>query len=187
MWIRRRYRRRLLFVTVILVLLVLMLGSVNYWMKQRILMHPVSERENSLTLPLELSEHPLSLDGYTKVKVGVTPGKIYLVDNCTALVMMTSMSKTFTIQRALEGALDIRPDAYDLMYDVMEHYDVGAKFVKIYQTGDELYYAHLFVEKDKELLNLDTKPSDALAVATRFRVPIYVEDGLFSTHGERVC
>lgn len=188
MWIRRRYRR--IFTTslaVVLALLVIVLGSVNYWLERTIVMRQVSEDERDPTFPLVLKEDPLSLDEFTKVKVGIAPGKIYLVDNCTAVVMSTSLSKTFTIQRALEGALDIRPDAYDTFYDLMNHYEIGVKFVKIYELKDGLYYAQLFVEKENQLLNLDAKPSDALALATRFHVPIYVSDELLRTQSERVC
>jgi bifunctional DNase/RNase len=130
---------------------------------------------------------PLDLAGYVSVKIGISPGKMYFVDNCTALMMITSKGKTFTIQRGVTDIIDFRPDPYDLFYDVMNTYDVNVRFVKIYRLEDGVYYARLFVEKDNKILSLDSKPSDAVALSTRFNSPIYVHEGLLRDYGENVC
>lgn len=187
MWIRRRYRRWLWVGVIVLFSLTFLLAGLTSWMEKRIVAEHIEQQEASSILPLMLQDDPLSVEDYTKIKVGIAPGKIYLVDNCTAVILTTSLSKTHSIQRGLEGALDIRPDAYDTFYDLMDHYDIHVKFVKIFQVKDELYYAQLFVEQEKQLLNLDARPSDALALATRFQVPVYVQDELFKKQGTKVC
>lgn len=187
MWIRRRHKKWLWIGALLLLSLTLVLAGFTSWMERRIVSEQAEQQEASSILPLALKDDPLSVDDYIKVKVGIAPGKIYLVDNCTAVILTTSLSKTHSIQRGLEGALDIRPDAYDTFYDVMNHYDIDIKFVKIFQVKDELYYAQLFVENEKQLLNLDARPSDALALATRFQVPVYVHHDLFKKQGTKVC
>ena len=118
---------------------------------------------------------PLSLDDFTRVKLGVTPGKIFLVDNCTGMVIRTSMSKTLTIQRGMDHSYDFRPDVYDTAYDIMENYGILPQYVKITKGRDDVYYAQLLMGKENKLLDIDTKPSDALAIAARFSVPVYVQ------------
>ena len=187
MWIRRRYRRWLMYFSIFLIIIAVSLAVANTWLKYRIEDIKSTAKEGTIIVPLVFDTDPLSLYDYTNVKVAVSPAKIYLVDNCTAVTLATSLSKTYTIQRALEGALDIRPDAYDLIYDMMDNFVIGMRFVKIYQLKNDLYYAQIFMEKDKQLLNIDSKPSDALAVATRFQVPVYVENSLLKEKGEKVC
>ena len=187
MWIRRRYKKWLWIGALLLLSLTLLLAGLTSWMEKRIVAEQAEQQEASSILPLVLKDDPLSVNDYTKAKVGIAPGKIYLVDNCTAVILTTSLSKTYSIQRALEGALDIRPDAYDTLYDMMAHYAIQVKLVKIFQLQSDLYYAQLFLEKDNQLLNLDAKPSDALAIATRFQVPVYVHNELFKKQGTKVC
>ena len=187
MWIRRRYRRWMMYFAVFLIIIAVGLAVANTWLKYRIKDIQSTAKEGTIIIPLAFDTDPLSLSGYTKVKLGVSPAKIYLIDNCTAVTFATSLSKTYTVQRALENTLDIRPDAYDLIYDMMDNFAINIRFVKIYHLKGDLFYAQIFLEKDKQLLNIDAKPSDALAIASRFQVPIYVENSLLKEKGEKVC
>lgn len=184
MMLRRRHRRWLLSGGIIVVLVILVLGGMSFLRSPQDVRE---ERGEAPLAPLTFDEDPLSMDGYTPVKVGIAPARVYLVLNCTALVLQTSLGKTYSIQRGLETTLEQRPDSYDVMFDLMEGYGINVKQVKIDDLKNGIYYAHLLVERDGQLLNLDTKPTDALAVATRFKVPVYVKEHLLQTQGEKVC
>jgi uncharacterized protein len=184
MIIRRRSKKRII-ITGSVLITILTIAIIMYSL-QFILDAPQQTTEEDLPV-LSLDNDPLTTEGYTKVKLGITPGKVYFVDNCTALVMTTSRGKTFTIQRGLEKSLDIRPDSYDLAYDIMENYGIAVKFLKIEELKEGVYYATILIEQGKSLLSLDAKPSDAAALATRFGVPVYVETNLLMKYGERVC
>src|SRR3990167_1736696 len=68
---------------------------------------------------VEFEGDPLGVKGYTKVKVGLSPEKMYLVDGWRAVVMVTSRGRAYTIQRGMEGVLESRPDVYDVVFDVL--------------------------------------------------------------------
>jgi bifunctional DNase/RNase len=186
MRLRRRTRRRLLW-TGLVFLCFALFSWWGWWTLSLNEKEPSPLQEAERVMPLAFDENPLSLDEYVKVRVGVAPGKVYLVDNCTAIVMMTSLSKTYSIQRGLEHTLDVRPDAYDLVFDLMDSYDIAVKLVKISRLNEGIYHAQLFVQHEEEMLNLDSKPTDALAIASRFNVPVYVKGELLQRQGERVC
>ena len=182
MYVRRSLRKKMYLVGGLL-LLVIILGSLTLLITSRyVTVQPVNGNS-----ALVFAEDPLSVHEYIKVKIGISPGKIYLVDGCTGLVMTTSSSKTYSIQRALEHTLDIRPDVFDVVYDAFTHYQVEPVLVKIYQLEQGTYYAQLVVKRESEYVGLDAKPSDALAVASRFSVPLYVRDDLMKAQGQQVC
>jgi bifunctional DNase/RNase len=182
MYIPYRLRKRLYLLGGLL-LVVLFLGSISLWIHSNYVTVEPEDEEGTLVF----AEDPLSVDEYLKVKVGVAPGKIYLVDGCEGLVMSTSLSKTHSIQRALEHTLEARPDVYDVMYDLLMHYEVTPVLVKVYQLEEGSYYAQLVVEQEGKYLGLDAKPSDALALSSRFSVPLYVRKDLMDAQGQQVC
>jgi uncharacterized protein len=71
-----------------------------------------------------------------------------------------------------------RPLTHDLIVSVAEH--LGAEFdsVVISELREHTYYAKLRLKKDGELIEVDARPSDAIAVAVTFdpHLPIYVAE-----------
>ena len=130
---------------------------------------------------------PLSIDGLKKVEVGITPGIMMLLDNCTGIVMVTTRSQTFSIMRGKEKVQDVRPNAHDLIQDMVNNLDIEVLMVKVTGNFEEMYYAGLFFKKDNKILNLDARPSDALSIATRLSVPVYVDEKLFEKQKQKVC
>ena len=184
MRIRYKYKKRLKKTSIVVSLLVLALvGGMMIQEKG----NEEGQRKEEKEVLVTFKDNPLDVSDYVKIKVGLTPGKIYLVDNCTAVVMVTNRGKTFTIQRGLEDTLDTRPDAYDIFLDALETYEVQAELVKIEQVRENIYYARLFLKQGNDIVSIDSKPSDALAIATRFKAPIYIEKTLLESQGEEIC
>ena len=144
----------------------------------------ILEKINKLN---NLDIDPLSIDGLKKVEVGITPGIMMLLDNCTGIVMVTTRSQTFSIMRGKEKVQDVRPNAHDLIQDMVNNLDIEVLMVKVTGNFEEMYYAGLFFKKDNKILNLDARPSDALSIATRLSVPVYVDEKLFEKQKQKVC
>jgi uncharacterized protein len=72
-----------------------------------------------------------------------------------------------------------RPMTHDLMKNIIEQ--VGVKFQKVVvdTLKDHTYYAHIHLEQKGKSLEIDSRPSDAIALALRFHRPIYVAKTLF--------
>ena len=67
-----------------------------------------------------------------------------------------------------------RPFTHDLIRELLRELDVRVTKVVIHDVQDNTFYAHIHVERKREKLAVDARPSDAIAVALRTRAPIYV-------------
>ena len=67
-----------------------------------------------------------------------------------------------------------RPMTHDLMRNLLRSFDVRVTRVVISELKDDTFFAILWMERDSEVLSMDARPSDALALAMRADCPIYV-------------
>jgi len=67
--------------------------------------------------------------------------------------------------------------------------DAKVLMVKITELKDNTFFAKLFLVKGNLILSLDSRPSDAIAIAARadYKVPIYVNENLLENVGEKIC
>ncbi|MGC8653955.1 MAG: bifunctional nuclease domain-containing protein [Candidatus Kryptoniota bacterium] len=76
----------------------------------------------------------------------------------------------------LEGIKPPRPLTHDLVKNVLETLGNSLAEVVINELRDGTFYARLAVEGTNGFHEIDSRPSDAIAVAVRFGVPIYVSE-----------
>ncbi len=76
-----------------------------------------------------------------------------------------------------------RPLTHDLLGRVVEQ--LGGKLTQIVinDLADETFYARLILDQNGQHLEVDSRPSDAIALAIRAKVPIYVEDAVLDQAG----
>ena len=74
-----------------------------------------------------------------------------------------------------------RPMTHDLIRNVLVGTDVMVRKVVVSELKDDTFYAVIWMEKNGELISVDSRPSDALALALRMDCPIYVEDEVLRT------
>lgn len=79
----------------------------------------------------------------------------------------------------IENIATQRPMTHDLLRNVIE--DMGGRLTRaiIHDLQESTFYACLEVHRGDERLLIDARPSDALALALRARVPIFVNDRIF--------
>lgn len=83
-----------------------------------------------------------------------------------------------SIDRRVKGEESPRPLTHDLILSVVEQLGGEVRDVVISDLKDHTYFAKLRVRKDGELVEVDCRPSDALAVAVASRVPIFVAESV---------
>ena len=140
-----------------------------------------------ITIPTMGITPAISLVGFTRVEVTTEPGIIYLTSGCSQLPMTTSETQTYSIQTGLENNIEFRPTAHDVVRDVLENFGIEPLMAKVEKLEDNTYFAKLILQRGNLVLALDSKPSDAIAVAVRFNVPIYIKDELLQIYGQRIC
>lgn len=76
-----------------------------------------------------------------------------------------------------------RPIAYDLLRTILEGFDVRVEQVLVSALRDETFYAEITLVRDGETICIDSRPSDALALALRVDAPIFVADQVIEEAG----
>jgi bifunctional DNase/RNase len=81
----------------------------------------------------------------------------------------------------IEKVATPRPMTHDLIRTVLTGLEAGVRKVVVSELKDDTFYAVIWLEKDGQLISIDSRPSDALALALRMDCPIYVEDAVLSS------
>lgn len=76
-----------------------------------------------------------------------------------------------------------RPLTHDLFKNLLGHLDCTFVRTEICNLANETFYARLVLEKDGKRMEIDSRPSDAIALALRFSSPIYVEEKVMDEAG----
>ncbi len=76
-----------------------------------------------------------------------------------------------------------RPLTHDLMICLMENTGTKLKRITIDNVREGTFYASLEIERDGQLVRLDSRPSDAIALAVRCSAPILVAESVMSKAG----
>ena len=77
---------------------------------------------------------------------------------------------------ALEGVETPRPMTHDLIKNVLSGLDAHVHKVVVTELKEETFYAVIWMEREGRIISVDSRPSDALALALRVDCPIFVED-----------
>lgn len=76
----------------------------------------------------------------------------------------------------IEKVTTPRPMTHDLIKVLLMGLETQIKKVVVSELKDDTFYALIWLERGGELISVDSRPSDALALALRHDCPIYVED-----------
>ena len=71
-----------------------------------------------------------------------------------------------------------RPMTHDLLKNVLTGLDVHVQKVVVSDLKDDTFYALIWMEREGQTMSMDSRPSDALALALRLDCPIFVEDAV---------
>ncbi len=99
------------------------------------------------------------------------------------LLIVIGVFEAHAISIALEGIEPPRPMTHDLLQNVIR--DLGASVQEVYidEVVDNTYYAKLILNITNLTIEVDSRPSDAIALAVRTGAPIYVNENVLDEHG----
>jgi len=83
----------------------------------------------------------------------------------------------------LEKMQPSRPLTHDLFKTFAENFEIGIKEVIIYNLVEGIFYAKLVCNNGAKEVEIDTRTSDAIALAVRFNCPIYTYEFILSNSG----
>lgn len=105
------------------------------------------------------------------------------VDGNRRLPIIIGSFEAQAIALELENIKPPRPMSHDLLKNLILSFDSEIQEVCINELSEGTFYALLVFEKDGQLIELDARPSDAIALAIRFGAPIYVNEEVLKDAG----
>jgi len=87
------------------------------------------------------------------------------------------------IAMTLAGRKFERPLTHDLMRLILEGLQASLQRVAVTELRTNTFYAKLVLERDHEIVSVDARPSDSIALALRMGAPIFVAEGLLREPG----
>lgn len=146
--------------------------------------HPGGNQPNAM---IKMYVMGIALDTRTGTPIVVLNDQ----ENRRALPIWIGTAEASAIIRQLENIKSSRPMTHDLMCNLLEQLGYHLMKVEINDLNADTYYANIFLQdkSDNELV-IDSRPSDAIALALRVDAPIYVTanviaDGTISTDQSR--
>jgi bifunctional DNase/RNase len=95
------------------------------------------------------------------------------------LTMVIDAAQATSIAVPLQGVVPVRPLTHDLFLTLFAQLKVSLTRVVITDLRAGIYYATVQVQTAASPIELDARPSDAIALAIRAKVPVLVEDRVF--------
>jgi bifunctional DNase/RNase len=99
------------------------------------------------------------------------------------LFIWIAQPEAYAIAVELQGTTSPRPLTHDLLKNVIA--ELGAEIVSIVISDliDDIYYARLVLDVAGRHVEIDSRPSDAIALAVRAKTQIYVEESVLERAG----
>ncbi len=92
-------------------------------------------------------------------------------------------SEADAIAMRLQEVSVARPLTHDLITNLVDQLGGVVRSVIVNDLANDTFFARIHVEHNGQVLEVDSRPSDAIAIAVRARVPIYVDESVFSRAG----
>ena len=98
------------------------------------------------------------------------------VDGDRSFPIVIGIFEATSIDRRVKGIANPRPLTHDLVASVVENMGGELQDVYINDLREHTYFAKLRIRHEGELVEVDCRPSDAIALAVTAKVPIYVAE-----------
>ena len=95
-----------------------------------------------------------------------------------AFPILIGIHEAYAIDRRMKGIAVQRPLTHDLIERLIDRLDCRIEQVVINELRDSTFFAKLVLRRDGELIEVDSRPSDALAVGAGTTIPIYVDESV---------
>ena len=98
------------------------------------------------------------------------------VDGERTFPIVIGLPEAFAIERRLKGIDIPRPQTHDLLSSVIGQLGGELKEIVVTDLVDGTFYARLVIEQDGESVEIDSRPSDAIALGVAENVPIFLDE-----------
>ncbi len=125
--------------------------------------------EISTLVPMKVTG--LTIDPFTNMPIIILKD----LEEKMALPIWIGLIEASAIATELEKIQLARPMTHDLMKNILSELEVKVEKVEINDLADNTFYASVYLNSGGKQLLMDSRPSDAIAIALRTNAPIFVE------------
>jgi hypothetical protein len=100
-----------------------------------------------------------------------------------ALPIWIGLLEANAIDRELRNLASMRPLTHDLLHSILTQVQATVMEIRIVDLKDSTYYATLFLKLNKGVIEIDSRPSDAIIIALKSKVPILVSAKILDEQG----
>jgi len=104
-------------------------------------------------------------------------------DGRRAFSILVGSYEAMAIDRRLKDTPVPRPQTHELLASVIEHLGGTVERIVINELRDDTFFAHLVIRVNQELVEVDSRPSDAMALVAGKGVPIFVAEDVIDQVG----
>ncbi len=90
--------------------------------------------------------------------------------------IVIGINEAVAIDRRIKGIATPRPLTHELMASLIDQLSAQIEKIVIYDLRDHTFYAKLVLRRNGELIEVDSRPSDAIALSAGTEAPIFVEE-----------
>jgi bifunctional DNase/RNase len=128
-------------------------------------------------MEVEMKIRGLMMDPVTNMPVVILKG----IEGESVLPIWVGIYEANAIALEMEKVATPRPMTHDLLKNLLIGLDAQVRKVVVNDLRDDTFYAVIWLDKDGNSISIDSRPSDALALALRADCPIFVEDEVLKT------
>ena len=123
-------------------------------------------------MEVEMKIRGLMMDQVTNMPIVVLKD----MNGTSILPIWVGIYEANAIALEIEKVSTPRPMTHDLIKTLLLGLGTGIRKVVVSELKDDTFYAVIWLDKEGELISVDSRPSDALALALRLDCPIYVDE-----------
>ncbi len=105
------------------------------------------------------------------------------VEGKRAFPILIGIHEAYAIDRRTKGITVQRPLTHDLIEQLLDQLDCKLEQIVINELRDSTFYAKLVFRRNGDLIEVDSRPSDAIAIGAGRETPIFVDDSVL----QEVC
>lgn len=128
-------------------------------------------------MEIEMKIRGLMMDSSTNTPIVILKD----VDGNAVLPIWVGIYEANAIALEIEKVSTPRPMTHDLLKTLLLGFDATVRKVVVNELRDDTFYAVIWIERNGELISVDARPSDALALALRMDCPIFVEEDVLKS------
>lgn len=104
-------------------------------------------------------------------------------DGPRRLMVVVGTPEAQSIAFELQQSKPPRPLSHDLFKSLIQQFKITVLEVLIYKYEDGIYFSKIFLRQKEEIVELESRTSDAVAIALRVKAPIFTFESIMSNQG----